>query len=397
MHDVPFPPRGGGRVDMWGRLRALVGLGHEVDVLIAVWELPGQEVIREIRKYAAEVMFSYRSPMWKGLFRSQPCQINSRGSVASIRLSRAYDLVLLDGDSVGAVLENPSLQAKQLVVRTHNWEANYFQERSMTAGASWLMRCYDRIEAHRYPKYSNRLFDRCDAVWWVSIDELEDACKARPELRAKSKWLPHFHDVSRMRPYASALNCTVLFVGALNPPQNSEAVLWYLDRIHPKLVGLPGYRFIAAGGTDNRRLPPGIERMTSDPHCLLMKDVPDLAPVYASARVFVNPVLRGAGINSKTIHAISDGLPVVTTTPGYRGTGLKPGLHLLAEDDPDKMAAALRAILEGQVDAEAMVRSAQQFLIDHYDHRKCLEALIGDLNQERAGGADAMIDHARQR
>src|SRR5580704_15026380 len=112
LHDVPFPPRGGGRVDMWGRLRALVGLGHEVDVLIAVWESPGQEVLREIRKYAAEVMFSYRSPMWKGLFRSQPCQVNSRGSLASIQLLRAYDLVLLDGDSVGAVLDNPSLQAR---------------------------------------------------------------------------------------------------------------------------------------------------------------------------------------------------------------------------------------------------------------------------------------------
>jgi glycosyltransferase involved in cell wall biosynthesis len=382
---------------MWGRLRTLVGLGHEVDVLIAIWETPGQDIVREIRKYAADVLFSSRSPMWKGLLGTQPCQISSRESLASIRLPRAYDLVLLDSDSVGAVLKNPSLHTRLRAVRTHNWEANYHQERSLIAHAPRLMRAYDKIEAHRYPRYSGRLFDLCDAVWWVSVDELEDACSTKPALREKSKWLPHFHDISRMRPYPSASNCTVLFVGALSPPQNIEAVLWYLDRIHPKLVGLPGYRFVVAGGTDNRRLPPSIESMTSDPHCQLIKDVPDLTALYASARVFVNPVLHGAGINSKTIHAISDGLPVVTTTPGYRGTGLRPALHLLVEDDPDRMAEALRAMLEGKVDARAMVRSAQQFLIDHYDHRKCLEFLIGDLNQESIGGDHAMIDQARER
>ena len=364
---------------MWGRLRTLAGLGHEVDVLIAVWQVPGPEVVREIQKFATEVLFCQRSPMWKGLLGTQPCQVKSRDSLASIRLQHTYDLVLLDGDSVGSVLQNPSLQSRCKVVRTHNWEAQYFQERSATAGTSWLVRGYDKIEAQRYPRYSYRLFDDCDAVWWVSIDELEDACTANPKLRLKSKWLPHFHDVSRMKPFASILNCTVLFVGSLSPPQNSEAVLWYLDRIHPGLLDIPGYKFVAAGGTDNRQLLPRIEGMTGDPHCLLLKDVADLAPVYASARVFANPVLHGAGINSKTIHAISDGLPVVTTTAGYRGTGLLPDLHLQVEDSPDRFAAALRAILQGEVDAAGIVQAAQQFLRENYNHQERVGVLLNQL------------------
>lgn len=364
---------------MWGRLRTLVSLGHEVDVLIAVWESPSDEVLEELRKYATEVICSLRTPMWNGLFGIQPCQVKSRRSLASIQLPRAYDLALLDGDSVGAVLDNPSLQTKYRVVRTHNWEANYFQERSLIVGSSLQMRYYDKIEARRYPPYSKRLFDRCDAVWWVSIDELEDACKDGAALRSKSKWLPHFHDISRMRAYFRSSSGTVLFVGALSSLQNIEAVLWYLDRIHSQLVDIPGYRFVVAGGTDSRPLPEGIERMAGDPCCSLLKDVPDLAGVYASARVFANPVRHGAGINSKTIHALSDGLPVVTTTPGYRGTGLKPGLHLLVEDQPDRFAKALRKVLEDKADAERMVCSAQQFLAEHYDHCKCIENLVGNL------------------
>jgi len=374
---------------MWGRLRALASLGHEVDVLIAVWEQPSADVVSEIRKYSSDLMLCFRNPMWKGLFGVIPCQAASRGSLASVSLSRTYEMVLLDGDSVGPVLENPSLSAKYRVLRTHNWEAKYFEERSHIEGAPLLMRGYDKIESRRYPGYSNSLFTRCNAIWWVSTDELEEACRAAPDLSRKSKWLPHFHDVSRTRNYAPSSNQTVLFVGALSSLQNIEAIRWYLDRIHPRLLRFPEYRFVVAGGTDNRALPPSVERMTGDPHCHLMKDVSDLTDVYKSARVFVNPVLHGAGINSKTIHAISDGLPVVTTSPGYRGTGLKQGVHLLVEDEAEKMAAALAAVLEGKVNTEGMVREAQQFFINHYDHPKCIETLIGDLEQSNISGNDS--------
>lgn len=379
MHDVPYPPRGGGRVDMWGRLRTLAELGHQVDVLVAAWREPEEEIVANIRLYAHRAMFCPRRPMWRGLIGRRPCQISSRAALASIELPNSYDLVLLEGDAVGVILDNPTLKSTYRVVRTHNWESRYHQERSRISSSGAVMKCYDRIEARRYASYSVRLLERCDAVWWVSVDELEDARAVNFSPRPKSLWLPHFHDVAHMTPYAPAPNRTVLFVGTLSFAQNVEAVTWYLENIHPRLVRVQGYRFVVAGGTDNRRLPPNLDALGKAPKTQLMTDVPDLTSVYSSARIFANPVQHGAGINSKTIHALSRGLPIVTTTPGYRGTGLRSGVHLMAQDEPDAFARDVRAILEGAVNDEEMVKEAQQFLADHYDQKACLESLLRSL------------------
>lgn len=366
---------------MWGRLRALVGLGHQVDVLVPVWEQPCSETLQRIKEYASEVLLCGRYPMWQGLLGFQPCQVSSRRTLASVSLPRAYDALLLDGDATGAILDNPTLHCTYQIVRTHNCEAQYHLERSRIPGTRPVIKVYDRLEARRYPQYSSRLFRAAEAIWWVSQDELADACSADPSLAEKSEWLPHFHDVSRMHPFAAPDGRAVLFVGALSSSQNIEAALWYFDHIHPRLKEIDGYRFVVAGGTDNRTLPAELKRLEMDSHVVLLKDVPDLRPVYAAARVFANPVQHGAGINSKTIHAVSEGLPIVTTTPGFRGTGLKEGRHLLVSDSPDKFADHLRSILQGSLDPERMVSDAQDYLRTQYDHALCLQQLIDKLER----------------
>ncbi len=169
-------------------------------------------------------------------------------------------------------------------------------------------------------------------------------------------------------------------MGALSSSQNIEAIKWYLDNVHLKLSEIPEYQFVVAGGTDGRSLPGSLAQLERDPTCLLMKDVGDLRDVYAGARVFANTVQHGAGINSKTIHAISEGLPVVTTTAGYRGTGLEPDIHLLAADEAETFAVSIRRVLENAVDVKAMVKRAQGFLKANYDQETCLRRLVEELS-----------------
>ena len=365
---------------MWGRLRALSSIGHEVDVLIAVWAPLNQEIVAAIEKHARNILVCLRQPMWKGLIGSQPCQVASRQELQSVPLRSKYDAALLEGDAVGAVLDNPTLRCDFRVLRTHNNEELYHQERGRIAGSPPQVRAYDWIEARRYRSYSSKLIDRCDAVWWVSVDEMRAASAHSENVATKSFWLPHFHDVSWVAPISSVSGNKVLFVGALSSSQNIEAIKWYLDNVHLKLSGVPEYQFVVAGGTDGRPLPGSLAQLERDPTCLLMKDVGDLRDVYAGARVFANTVQHGAGINSKTIHAISEGLPVVTTTAGYRGTGLEPDIHLLAADEAETFAVSIRRVLENAVDVKAMVKRAQGFLKANYDQETCLRRLVEELS-----------------
>lgn len=382
LHDVPYPPRGGGRVDMWGRLRALTSLGHEVDVLIALRGQLEPQARHTISKYARDVLICPRIPMWKGLFGTTPCQVMARLPLKTVSLDSHYDIALLEGDAVGAVLANPTLRCNLRILRTHNNEARYHEERGQIAASPAQVRAYDWIEARRYRRYSARLMEECDAVWWVSLDEMAEA-STNAELARKSGWLPHFHDVAQRHPFVQRRDHKVLFVGALSSSQNIEAIDWYLTHVHPRLKEIPDYRFVVAGGTDGRPLFKSLTRLKEDAQCVLLSDVPVLRPVYAEARVFVNPVQHGAGINSKTIHAVSEGLPVVTTTAGYRGTGLEPNRHLLVADQADAFSSSIRDIFEERVDVRAMVEQSQEFLSKSYDQTACLRELLNSLASTR--------------
>jgi glycosyltransferase involved in cell wall biosynthesis len=92
--------------------------------------------------------------------------------------------------------------------------------------------------------------------------------------------------------------------------------------------------------------------------------------LYQRAAVFVNPVLRGAGIKLKTIHALQAGVPVVSTSIGMEGTGLIDGTHLLMADSADDFVRMVASLLQNRSLAGRLVHSAQSFLSETYDHER---------------------------
>jgi glycosyltransferase involved in cell wall biosynthesis len=69
--------------------------------------------------------------------------------------------------------------------------------------------------------------------------------------------------------------------------------------------------------------------------------VPDVEELLRQARVFVAPLRYGAGMKGKNGHAMSHGLPIVTSSVGAEGMGLVDGRHALIRDDPDGFATAV--------------------------------------------------------
>ena len=67
--------------------------------------------------------------------------------------------------------------------------------------------------------------------------------------------------------------------------------------------------------------------------------VPETAPHFRRARVFVSPLRYGSGMKGKIGEALSLGVPVVTTTIGAEGMDLVHGETALIRDDPESFAA----------------------------------------------------------
>jgi glycosyltransferase involved in cell wall biosynthesis len=66
--------------------------------------------------------------------------------------------------------------------------------------------------------------------------------------------------------------------------------------------------------------------------------VPDPSTFFREAMVFVAPLRYGAGLKGKVIHAMSYGVPVVTTDIGAEGLGLEDGLTALIATDAGRFA-----------------------------------------------------------
>jgi glycosyltransferase involved in cell wall biosynthesis len=120
---------------------------------------------------------------------------------------------------------------------------------------------------------------------------------------------------------------------------------------------------------------------------LLCFDPEDLSGLYKRAAVFVNPVLRGAGIKLKTIHALQAGVPVVSTSIGMEGTGLIDRVHLVVADSADDFARGVSSLLGGRSLRARLVDSAQSFLAETYDYERNITKSLSSVLPVRAAMA----------
>jgi glycosyltransferase involved in cell wall biosynthesis len=143
---------------------------------------------------------------------------------------------------------------------------------------------------------------------------------------------------------------TVLFTGALSRPDNERGVLWFLRHVWPQVLArVPDAEFVVAGAGARRSLTAAVQGAD---RASLTGYVPSLEPLYGSARVFVVPVLTGAGVKFKTIDALVRGIPTVSTSVGAEGID-NPEAFAGVTDDPIVFADRVAEALAGGHDARA--------------------------------------------
>lgn len=109
-------------------------------------------------------------------------------------------------------------------------------------------------------------------------------------------------------------------------------------------------------------------------------DTPDdLDEIYKLGSIFANPMLHGAGVKLKTINAIVNGLPVVSTTIGNQGTGLKNGKHIYVSDDIYQYANMIRILIENKEKRLELIKNGQEFIKVHYNQEIILYKYFSNL------------------
>ena len=132
----------------------------------------------------------------------------------------------------------------------------------------------------------------------------------------------------------------VVFVGNFLHVPNIDAARYLVDSVMPHVWRELGDVPVTIVGQD----PPPYVQTLAGPRVEIAGWVEHLGPVLDDARVAVAPLRYGAGLKLKTVEAMAQGLPVVTTSVGAEGMATG-GPHLLIADDSQAFAAHIVALL----------------------------------------------------
>ncbi|MGO8871623.1 MAG: glycosyltransferase family 4 protein [Acidimicrobiales bacterium] len=158
----------------------------------------------------------------------------------------------------------------------------------------------------------------------------------------------------------------VVFQGTLRYPPNAHAARYLVEEVGPALRALvPGVRIRLVGRTT-----PDLEGLSDPPDVTLVGQVPDIGAELARADLVLVPVRFGSGTRVKIIEAFAHRVPVVSTTLGAEGLGVRDGEHLLIGDDAEALARACRRLLTDGELRGRIVERAHALFLEHFERAR---------------------------
>jgi glycosyltransferase involved in cell wall biosynthesis len=392
-HTPPLPAVSGERIRNWSLLRELARRGWDVSLFSLVHEgaAPGQNDEEELRATCAEVLlapFTVGSTtrrvhvLWDTL-RRRPFHeryfLSREAASASRRWLEqgSYDVVVIG--TLYMVPYVPKALLSRSVLDTHNSETRRVAVMADTLGLS-PQGIVARLQREPVAGFERTVAQRVARLTAVSEEEraiFEPLAPGRVDLVSNGV------DCEALRPRAEQpAGRRILFLGSLDYSPNVDAVSHLVDDVLPHLrdsgvtLDLVGSHPRKAVHAAARRSPVPVE---------VAGHVPDTAPYWDRARALVVPLRIGGGTRLKILEALARGVPVVSTTIGCEGLGLRPGDDLLVADDPRELAAAVERLLGDDDLCRALAAHGRATVEARYDWR-----VIGDAF-ERSLGAVASL------
>lgn len=236
------------------------------------------------------------------------------------------------------------------------------------------------VQAEQVRQVEEALWAEADLVLYPSSEETREVASYLRTIAADgiARTIPLFAfegvaPAVEARGAAPAERDTLLFVGGFSHAPNTDAVVWFVDRVWPRLVARhPGLQLWLAGGDAG----PDVLALASESVMVTGAiSEPELLDAYRRARVAIAPLRFGAGLKGKVIEAMWRGVPCVTTTVGQQGLSEAGSLRIA--DEPEAMAEAISVLLDDDEAWWEASRSGQAYAAEHFSVDTVWHALAG--------------------
>ncbi len=156
------------------------------------------------------------------------------------------------------------------------------------------------------------------------------------------------------------------FLGSFRHHPNAEGVHWFARNVIPALVAIDPETQLTIYGSG---MGDDIRALISD-HILPHGYVEQASDAYSVHRVFVAPLLSGAGIKGKVLSALAHGIPCVISPIAAEGIGLRSGHDCFIAETPEDWVNAIGLL--GRDDAlwESMSQNARGYMHSSFSFKR---------------------------
>lgn len=176
-------------------------------------------------------------------------------------------------------------------------------------------------------------------------------------------WFEGLEELSQIASIRPAGN-KILLMGAMNLPANTEAALFFAERVFPLVrTTIPDAHLYIVGSNPTT----DVCQLGQHEGITVTGEVDSLYPYYEQCAVNVVPLFVGGGIIVKTLNGLAAGRPTVATQRGNSGTGATAGRDLLVADTtPAPFAQAVIDILTDNEQWHRLATNGRQFVRQTY-------------------------------
>jgi hypothetical protein len=154
----------------------------------------------------------------------------------------------------------------------------------------------------------------------------------------------------------------IAFLGGFRHPPNFEAMRYFAEQVMPELrKRAPEIVLTIYGSHIDDKI-----RALAGPNIRIHGYVETVAEVYQTARVFIAPLISGAGIKGKVISALAHGLPCILSPVAAEGMGLRDGEEALIAIRPPDWVEAVTSLYNDQIRWTRMSDAAR--ILAHFQY-----------------------------
>lgn len=271
--------------------------------------------------------------------------------------SSAWDIVICE--SIGSVELVPHAQTTPRLVSLFDIQTEIF--RRLRQISPWTLQ--DRLfyipELLKVQRYERQHYRRFDAA--IAVSQHDKALLNQLCAGLQTTVIDNGVDTTYYQPClgSETENC-LAFVGSYSYPPNKDAVVYFAQKILPRIrAHIPDATFFIIGKDAPAELGqvPGVS---------VIGTVPDVRPFLQQASVVVVPLRAGSGTRLKILEAMAAGKPVVTTSVGMEGLRVRHGIHLMVADEPDDFTAAVIRLLRDSRHRREIGTNARKLVEQEY-------------------------------